>query len=231
MEQAILDYEMIQDDDRVLVAISGGSDSFSLLKLLSGPKVKVPNSISILAVYLDMGFDAKSQSREKLLQQYLRENGYQFYIESTQIGRIAQSPANKKNPCFLCSRLRRKRLYEIAWERGCNKIAFGHHKDDIIETFLLNLLYSRELSTMVPNQVVFRGLFRLIRPLAYVEEKLLKDFAQECQFPILEDNCPVAKRTKRTFVKGLLEELNREDGRIKENIFKALKNVKRDFLL
>jgi tRNA 2-thiocytidine biosynthesis protein TtcA len=231
MKRAILDYNMIQDGDRILIAISGGADSFSLLKLLSGSQIVVTYSISILAVHLDMGFDGASQSQDKILRDYLQGNGYQFHIESTQIGRIAQSPANRKNPCFLCSRLRRKRLYEIAWERGCNKIAFGHHKDDIIETFFLNLLFSRELSTMVPNQKVFQGLFRIIRPLTYIEERLLKNFAQECDFPILENNCPVAKKSQRTFVKGLLAEFDLEDRRIKKNIFKSLRNVKREFLL
>ncbi len=228
---AILGYDMIQDGDRILVAISGGADSFSLLKLLSGPQVDATNSISILAVYLDMGFGGASQSGEKMLRDYLRGNGCQFYTESTQIGRIALSPANRKNPCFLCSRLHRKRLYEITWERGCNKIAFGHHRDDIIETFLLNLLFSRELSTMVPNQVVFRGLFRVIPPLAYIEEKLLKSFTQECGFPIVENNCRWAKKSMRSFVKGLLTELDPEDRGIKENTFKSPKDVKKEFLL
>jgi len=224
MERAILDYGMIQNGDKVLVAISGGADSFSLLRFLSGPQIEVSYSISLLAVHLDMGFDGMGKG---ILRNYLLGNGYQFYSESTQIGEIAQSPANRKTLCFLCSRLRRKRLYEIAWERGCNKIAVGHHRDDIIETFLLNLLFSWELSTMVPNQEVFR----IIRPLAYIEERWLKSSAQGYDFPILENNCPVAKRSKGAFVKELLRGLDEEDGRIRENIFKSPKRVKPEFLL
>ena len=120
---------------------------------------------------------------------------------------------NRKNPCFLCSRLRSKRLFEIAAEQGCNKIALAHHRDDIIETLLINMFYGREISTMVPNQAIFGGKLHIIRPLAYIREALVKQYARERQFPVVENLCPSSKSSKRVYIKDLLNELEQENNR------------------
>ena len=151
--------------------------------------------------------------------------------EVTDTGDIAHSEVNRKNPCFLCARMRRQRLYELADAENCNKIAFGHHKDDIIETFLLNIFYGREISTMLPKQSVFGGKFFLIRPLAYIFESELKAFAREQRFNVIKNGCPTEPVSKRSYVKKLLEQLERDYRGTKENIFKSLKNVKPDYLL
>ena len=155
LEKAVMDYGMIAEGDRVLVGVSGGMDSMSLLDLLNTPMITVP-PFSILAVNIDPGFDP-SYAGYDALEGHLRAGAYDYVMEKTDIGTLSHSDYNRKNPCFLCSRLRRKRIFEIAAEKGCNKIAFAHHRDDIIETLLINLFYGREISTMVPNQRIFGG--------------------------------------------------------------------------
>ena len=151
---------MLEEGDRVLVGVSGGADSMALLDLIRTPMVFLP-PFSVMAVHIDHGFD-KSYKGYDMLEKYLKDNACNYVMDKTDIGPLAHSDYNRKNPCFLCSRLRRKRIFEIADEYGCNKIAFAHHKDDIIETLLINMFYAREISTMVPNQAIFRGKFHII---------------------------------------------------------------------
>ena len=137
LEMAIMDHAMIEEGDRVLVGVSGGADSLALLDLLNASMVFVPR-FSILAVNIDMGFDP-SYCDYDVLDTYLKDNNYTYVMEKTDIGPLSHSDYNRKNPCYLCSRLRRKRIFQIADENKCNKIALAHHKDDIIETLLINL--------------------------------------------------------------------------------------------
>jgi tRNA 2-thiocytidine biosynthesis protein TtcA len=228
LEKAVMDYGMIAEGDRVLVGVSGGMDSMSLLDLLNTPMVTVP-PFSLLAVNIDPGFDS-SYAGYDTLQGYLMEGAYDYVMEKTDIGPLSHSDYNRKTPCFLCSRLRRKRIFEIAAEKGCNKIAFAHHRDDIIETLLINLFYGREISTMVPNQTIFGGEMQIIRPLAYLREDLVKKYGRERGFPIIENDCPTSRTSRRRYVKGLLGELEKENPRIRENIWKAMGHVKTDYL-
>jgi tRNA 2-thiocytidine biosynthesis protein TtcA len=228
LEMAIMDYSMIEEGDRVLVGVSGGVDSLSLLDLLNSPMVRVPR-FSILAVNVDMGFDMTYQDYDAL-ETYLVGNSYSYVIEKTDIGPLSHSDYNRKNPCFLCSRLRRKRIFEIAAKEGYNKIAFAHHKDDIIETLLINLFFGREISTMMPKQSIFGGQLHMIRPLAYIREGLVKKYAKEREFPVIENNCPTSKTSRRIYIKKFLGELERDNGNIRENIYKALRHVKVDYL-
>ncbi|MCX5840999.1 MAG: hypothetical protein NTY16_06015 [Deltaproteobacteria bacterium] len=129
------------------------------------------------------------------------------------------------------SRLRRKRIFEIAAERGCNKIAFAHHRDDIIETLLINMFYAREISTMMPNQEIFGGRLHIIRPLAYLREDLVKKYAKQRRFPIIENGCPTSKSSRRLYIKNLLNDLEKDNKDIRDNIFKSMGHVKVDYLL
>lgn len=228
LEKAIMDYKMIEDGDRVLIGVSGGADSFVLLDLLASPMIFVPR-FSFVAVNIDMGFDPAYQSAV-LLANYLRQNNYSHVIEKTDIGNLAHSDFNRKNPCFLCSRLRRKRIFEIADAEVCNKIAFAHHQNDIIETLLINMFYGREISTMMPAQTIFGGKLRIIRPLSYLREELVKKYSKERQFPVIENNCPTGNTSKRAYIKNLLNELERDNKKIRDNIFKAMSHVKPDYL-
>jgi tRNA 2-thiocytidine biosynthesis protein TtcA len=176
-----------------------------------------------------MGFDEEFKAFDDL-EAHLKENGYNYIMEKSDIGPLAHSDYNKKNPCFLCSRLRRKRIFEIAAETGCTKIAFAHHRDDIIETLLINMFYAREISTMVPDQSIFGGELHIIRPLSYIGEDLVKKYARERQFPAIENLCPTSKVSRRTYVKNLLAELERDNKDIRDNIFRSMQRVKMDYL-
>ena len=228
LEKAVLDYSMIEEGDKVLIGVSGGADSFALLDLLDSPMIFVPK-FSFIAVNIDMGFDPDYLAYREL-EKYFQEHQYPFIMEKTNIGVLAHSDFNRKNPCFLCSRLRRKRIFEIADENGCNKIAFAHHRDDIIETLLINLFYGREISTMMPDQSIFGGKLHIIRPLAYLTEDIVKKFSREREFPAVKNACPSSENSRRIYVKKLLNELERDNPDIRHNIYTAMSHVKTDYL-
>jgi tRNA 2-thiocytidine biosynthesis protein TtcA len=229
LEIACMDYGMLEAGDRVLVGVSGGIDSLVLLDLMNSPMVHVPSDFSLLAVNIDMGFDPDFRSY-RALEKFLKEGGYDCVMEKTDIGLLSHSDYNRKNPCFLCSRLRRKRIFEIAAERGCNKIALAHHKDDIIETLLINMFYGREISTMMPNQSIFGGKLHIIRPLAFIREDLVKKYGRERGLPTIENSCPTSGTSRRVIVRKVIRELEKDNKNVRENIFKAMSHVKPDYL-
>jgi tRNA 2-thiocytidine biosynthesis protein TtcA len=228
MGKAIHRYGLIQEGDRILVGVSGGKDSLTLVHLLHERSKRVPIHYELMPVYIDLGFDS---GRADILRNFFESKGLPYHIESTDIGRRANSAENRENPCFLCSWERRKCLFHLAHRFKCNKIALGHHQDDIIETLLLNIFYSAEISTMLPLQTLFKGKITLIRPLALLEEKKIERFAQEMKLPFGSSGCPSSGKTKRKVVKDLIETLSKRDRRVKGNIFRALSNVKLDYLL
>jgi tRNA 2-thiocytidine biosynthesis protein TtcA len=228
LEKAVMDYGMIAEGDRVLIGVSGGMDSMALLDLLDTPMVRVPR-FSLTAVHIDPGFDPDSAGCG-VIERHLRERGCDAVLEKTNIGPLSHSDYNRKNPCSLCSRHRRKRIFEIAAEKGCNQIAFAHHRDDIIETLLINLFFGREISTMVPNQSIFGGKLHIIRPLAYIREGLVKRYANERGFPVVENNCPTSRTSKRRYVKEMLDQMEIENPKVRDNIWKAMGHVKTDYI-
>jgi tRNA 2-thiocytidine biosynthesis protein TtcA len=223
------EYGMIEPGDRILVGVSGGTDSMVLLDLLRTPKYVIPGDYTVTAVHIDLGFEGSGEDVERL-EGYLRQTGCETVIDRTDIGPVAHSEVNRKNPCFLCSRLRRRRIFEIADERGCNKIAFAHHRDDMIETLLINMLYGREISTMMPKQRIFGGTLHIIRPLAYIREELVKKFARERGFPVIANRCPTSVSSRRRYVKELLDALEKDNRLVRDNLFRAMKNVKKDYM-
>ena len=230
VEKAVYDFGLIQPGDRIAVAVSGGSDSLALLILLENEKIKQQNRIELIPLHVDMGFPEDSPRNSEVLAEFLSQRGYSVHVERTNIGPLAHSDFNRKNPCFLCTRYRRQCIYQLAEQHCCNKIAYGHHKDDIIETLLINIFFGREISTMMPKQSVFRGKFHIIRPLIYIEEVLLKKFALEQHFPLLNNPCTTSEVSKRKYIKDWLNRLENENKGLKENIFKALFHVKVDYL-
>lgn len=229
LEKAVLDYGMIAEGDRVLVGVSGGSDSFALLDLLNSPMIFLPK-FSVTAVHIDLGFPGGDGDAE-LIEAELRKMVPNYIVEKTDIGPVAHSENNRKNPCFLCSRLRRRRIFEIAAAKGCNRIAFAHHRDDIIETLLINLFYGREISTMKPNQSIFQGKLHIIRPLTYLREGLVKKYAVERGFSIVANRCPTSGTSRRLYIKNLIHTLEKENRQLRHNIWTAMHHVKPDYLL
>jgi tRNA 2-thiocytidine biosynthesis protein TtcA len=226
--KAIHHYGLIQDGDRILVAVSGGKDSLSLLHLLKERLKRVPIRYEVFTVHIDLGFDS---GRADILRDYFEEEGLTYHIEFTDIGKRANSSENRENPCFLCAWERRKKLFQLANRFKCNKVALGHHKDDIIETLLLNIFYSGEISTMLPLQSLFKGKITIIRPLSLLEEKKVEKFARAMHLPVGSSGCPSSGRTKRKEVKEIIETLSTKNHRVKGNIFRSLSNIKMDYML
>jgi len=219
---------MLQDGDRIVVGISGGADSLTLMWLLAERLPRIPINFDLYPVHIDPGFEGGFSESLKC---YSADSGFPLRVEHTDYGILGHSTVNRENPCFLCSRLRRKRLFKIADELGCNKLALGHNKDDIIETLFLNICYAGEISTMVPSQKFFKGRFTVIRPLAYADEDLIRTFAREQGFPEFANPCPSANHSKRQEINTLLKQLYHSNKKIKGNIFRAMSRVKLDYLL
>lgn len=226
--KAISDWDMILDNEKILVGISGGKDSQVLLNILFSLKKKAPVDFEILPVHIDAGFDG---SFAEELGRYIEDTYGCLKIEYKAYGVLAHSSENTENPCFLCSRLRRNRLFEMAKEEGCQKIALGHNKDDIIETLFLNMFYSGKMATMKPKQSFFKGTLDIIRPLSYIEKKDIARFAQFYGLPEFRNNCPSSDKTKRTEIRHMLEDLYKHNKNIKGNIFRSLRNIVPEYLL
>jgi tRNA 2-thiocytidine biosynthesis protein TtcA len=228
MGKAIHTRKMIQDGDHVMVAVSGGKDSISLLWLLRERIKRIPIDYRITAVHVDPGFGADSAAQ---MEGFFSGHGFDYQVLRSDIGPKAHGPENRENPCFLCSRLRRTMLFQLAHEIQCNKIAFGHHKDDVIETFLLNIFYGASVSTMMPVQDFFQGTLTVIRPFFMLEENRIRKYAQSMAWPEIDMGCPTAGASRREEIKGILKSLYRTNKKIKGNIFHALHNVRREYLL
>lgn len=226
--KAIGEYGLIEGGDRILVGVSGGKDSLTLLKVLAERKGVVPIEYELLAVSVDLGFNPLPLDE---LKGFADSLGVPLVVKHTQIGPKAHSPDNPEIPCFICSRWRRKVLFETAEELGCNKIALGHNKDDILVTFFLNVLFAGEISTMVPKQELFGGKLTIIRPLALLDEDRIEAFSRIHGLPVFEDGCPTKGKTKRHEVKMWLEEMFRRHPETKGNAFRALSHVNLKYLL
>jgi len=225
---AIHDWQMISENDRILVGISGGKDSQSLLKILFSLQKRSPVKFEILPVHIDAGFEGSFSTD---LEQFIKANYLAPKMVYRNYGVLAHSSENTENPCFLCSRLRRKKLFEIAKEEGCKKIALGHNKDDIIETLFINICYSGRMGTMKPSQSFFGGVLDIIRPLSYVEKKDITRFCELHDLPVFKNNCPSANKTKRIEIRQMLETLYKHNKNIKGNIFRSMSNIAHDYLL
>jgi len=223
--KAIMDYKMLEDGDRILVAVSGGKDSMTLLKILEQRRSFVPIKYELIAVYVDMG---NRPTHNKTVEKYFRKSGYKYLIKKVDI--LKKTP-REKITCFWCSWNRRKALFAAANKLGCNKIALGHHKDDIVQTFLLNLVFQGEISTMSPRQELFKGKIAIIRPLAYLEEQDTQRFAKENNFPVPNYRCPNRGKAQRGQVAKLIKQFEKMSPNFKTNIFRSLQRIKREYLL
>lgn len=228
--RAIADFQMIEAGDKIMVCLSGGKDSYTLLDILRKLQARAPVRFELLAVNLDQkqpGFPAQ------VLPEYLEREGVRFHIESEDTYGVVQRliPAGKTT-CSLCSRLRRDILYRLAGELGCTKIALGHHRDDILQTLLLNMFFGGKLKSMPPKLVSDDGRHLVIRPLAYVAEQDIRRWSAQRGFPIIPCNlCGSQDNLQRQQVGQMLREWEKKHpGRV-ENMFKALQNIVPSHLL
>ncbi len=222
------DYCMLVGGDNVLVAVSGGVDSLVLAWILHNWQQKAPITYKTTAVHLDMGCD---ESTSPAVEAQLKKLDLPFFVEKTDFGPKALLAGNGQNCCYHCSKQRRNRLFDIAREKKFTKIAFGHHQEDIIETFFLNMLYSGNLSTMVPRQDIFEGRLALIRPLAYLTKVQIRQIAGSLDINPVPNPCPIENNSKRENVRNMLKTLYESDNKIQANIFSSLGNVKKEYLL
>lgn len=217
--KAIDDYHMVDNGDKIAIGISGGKDSLTLLYALSKLKDFYPKSYNIVAITVDLGFPDYNTAP---LACFAKELNVEYYVEKTEIASIVFDYKNETNPCSLCSRLRKGAFNAKAKELGCNKIAYAHHKDDVLNSFLMSLLYEGRLHTFSPVTKLERMDIELIRPLIYAYEGEIASFATEQQLPVTKNPCPADGVTKRQEAKELILDLKKTVPEIKERIFSAI---------
>lgn len=221
--QAIDDYGMIQDGDKIAIGISGGKDSLTLLYALHGLQRFYPKKFTLEAITVDLGHPGFDVSK---LQELCERMEVPYTVVKTEIAQIVFEERKEKNPCSLCAKMRKGALNDAARQLGCNKIAYAHHKDDIIETMLMSLLYEGHFYSFPPITYLERMDLTVIRPMMYVKEVDVKGFSKKYNLPIEKSPCPADGYTKRQYVKDLLRTLNQENPGVKERMFSAIVNGK-----
>ncbi len=219
--KAIDTYAMIEDNDKIAVGISGGKDSLALLQALHGLQRFYPHPFSLTAITVDLGFGIQDLDKIK---NYCEGFQIPYYAVNTDIGNIIFNDRQETNPCSLCAKMRKGALNTKAKELGCHKIAYAHHKDDIIETMLLSLIFEGRFHSFSPKTYLDRMDLTVIRPMMFVNEKDVIGFQHLYQLPVLKNPCPADGHTKREYAKNLLKQLNHEHPGAKERMFRAILN-------
>ena len=218
MRRCIDDYDMIQSGDRVAVGVSGGKDSLVLLRLLAGLRQYFNKPFTLEAITIDMGLGMDYSAVEELC----RRLDVPYTIIKTEIAPIIFDHRKEKNPCSMCAKMRRGALNQAILERGFNKLALGHHYDDAVETFVMNLLFEGRIGCFQPVTNLDRTGIIQIRPMLYIHERTVDNFARRMELPVIENLCPVDKTTKRGEVKDLIYEMSQRYPDLKERIFGAM---------
>jgi len=221
VRKAVDDYEMIEEGDKIAVGISGGKDSIALLHALKGLQRFYPKKFELYAITIDLGFENQNFTAIKELCEELE---VPYKLVSSQIADIIFKQRKEGSPCSLCAKMRKGALNEEIKKLGCNKVAYGHHKDDIIETMMLSLIYEGRFHSFSPKTYLDRMDLTVIRPLMYVREMDIKGFINAYNISIAKSECPVDGYTKRQYVKELLKGINMENPGTMERMFTAILN-------
>ncbi len=221
IRRAVDDYHMIEENDRIAIGISGGKDSLTLLYGLHGLKRFYPKKFEIHAVTVDLGFDNLNLDKIKEICKQLE---IPYTIVKTDIANIIFQERKESNPCSLCAKMRKGALNEAIKAAGCNKVAYAHHKDDVVETMLMSLIYEGRFHTFSPVTYLDRMDLTVIRPLMYMHEADVIGFVNKYEVPVVKSPCPADGHTKREYIKQLLKTLNQENPGVKERMFTAIQN-------
>lgn len=217
--QAIDCYHLIDSNDHIAVGVSGGKDSLTLLYALNGLKQFYPKPFDLTAITVDLGYQDFDLSPVKKL---CKQLSVPYHIVNTEIGKILFDIRKEPNPCALCAKMRKGALNAAAKELGCNKIAYAHHKDDLIETMLLSLIYEGRFYAFSPYTFLDRMELTVIRPMIFVSEADVIGFKNKYELPVCKNPCPVDGYTKREYVKQLIKKLVNENPGVKERMFRAI---------
>ena len=221
VRKALDDYHMIAEGDKIAVGISGGKDSLTLLYALSSLRRFYPHPFDLVAVTVDLGFANLDLTEIKKLCEKLE---VPYTVVKTQIGQIVFEQRQENNPCALCAKMRKGALNEAMKQLGCNKIAYAHHMDDVVETMMLSLLYEGRFHTFSPVTYLDDTGLTVIRPLIYMKEADVIGFVRKYEVPVVKSPCPADGHTKREYVKQLLKQLNTENPGVKQRMFTAIQN-------
>ena len=222
VRRCVDDYNMIEAGDRIAVGVSGGKDSLTLLVLLAALREYHPSGFELRAVTIDMGLTGMNYTP---VQELCDRLGVPYTRVETQIGPIIFDYRQEKNPCSMCAKMRRGALSQAVIDLGCNKVALGHHYDDAVETFFLSLFYEGRLSCFQPVTLLDRTGITQIRPMLYLSEKTVNNFAARECLPVIGNRCPVDKHTKRQEVKDLVYELSGRYPDLKDRVFGAMQRL------
>jgi tRNA 2-thiocytidine biosynthesis protein TtcA len=226
--QAMHDYSMFSADDHVLVAVSGGVDSLVMACVLKSWQRKAPIPFNLIFHHIDHGFWQK----DGMMVSPAISIGRQLQAFDIDLQITAEREISEEaRTCFLCARNRRSQLFDLARALGCNVIALGHHKDDLIETFFLNVMYSGNISTMLPKQELFGGTLAIVRPMAYLEKTEVQQVSGELRLQPVKNLCPRLDNARREKIRHFLQTLFAEEPMAKQSVFAALSNVRHDYLL
>jgi tRNA 2-thiocytidine biosynthesis protein TtcA len=223
--KTIKKYGMIERGDKILIGVSGGKDSLSLLKILNDRKGFYPNCYEFTAMHIVSNLKCEGAMNPRIIEKYFTDNGYPYMIVEMNL-----EEDKKIQNSYWCSRNRRRVLFETANRYGYNKIALGHHRDDVIETILLNMFYHAELSTMLPVQSLFKGKMTIIRPLYNIPESDTRKLARIYNFPSVHCRCPVEGETTREMFKRIVKEIARVHPQASINALRSLENIKEEYL-
>lgn len=219
VRRAIDDFQMIEEGDKIAVGISGGKDSLALLYALNGLKRFYPKKFELYAVTVDLGFQNLNLNK---IVELCEELQVPYKIVKTDIAKIIFEERKEANPCALCAKMRKGALNEAMKSLGCNKIAYAHHKDDVVVTMLMSLIYEGRFHTFSPVTYLDRMDLTVIRPLMYVPEVDVIGFVNKNEIPVVKSPCPADGNTRREYVSQLLAQLNRENPGVKERMFTAI---------
>ena len=227
VRRAIDDYHMIDTGDKIAIGVSGGKDSLTLLYALAGLRSFYPHAFDLVAISVDLGFTSDgANATDDSIRALCQKLEVSFHVVHTQIGKIVFEARKEHSPCSLCAKMRKGALNTAAMELGCNKVAYAHHMDDIIETMFLSMIYEGKFYSFPPVTMLERSGLTVIRPMMYVSEADVIGFKNRYELPVKKNACPVDGSTRREYVKQLIRQINQENPGVKKRFFHAITSAR-----